>query len=91
MLKAWSRPLWGICFTDKDGRQSLIGEGWAAHRLVGAPDAPLRALLFCNRSAARDWCRDKMQKWTGDEVTANWRVRPVRVVESVTPATEPTP
>lgn len=88
MLNAWSRKFWGVCFTDRDGRQHLIGEGWAAHRLTRATDAPGRALLFMSRREARNWCRERLRQWSsGDAITAQWRVSPVRVVESVTPTT----
>lgn len=86
----WDRPLWGVKFTGSrtDDEPLLIGSLWVA----GAPvipyiGEPTRALLFCTRDQARAWCAEKMREWrTGradDDIVMRWRVRPVRVRETV--------
>lgn len=88
---SWDRLLWGIVFQSHKGDEPrLIGWLWASN-LGGTPyeGEPTRALLFTSRKAARDWCADTMRKWREnrqqDDSVWAWRVRPVRVRESVTP------
>lgn len=85
----WDRLLWGVQFTGSSTKdQMLIGGLWAAD-LGGAPylGEPTRALLFCTRQQARDWCAQKMSRWRDhrqpDDIVTRWRVRPVRVRETV--------
>jgi hypothetical protein len=66
----------------------LIGGLWHDEaRMFGAGYAgePTRALLFCNRREARHWCAETNRRWqaTNDPIQQSWRVRPVRVRETV--------
>ena len=88
--KAWNRVLWGVLFTTghKHHEPVLIGALWARD-LGGVPyqGEPTRTLLFTSRAAARAWCASKLEIWRagrskGDFVL-RWRVRPVRVRETV--------
>ena len=80
----WTRKLWGVHFIGADGEPILIGATWHDHVLREAkpyPGEPTRALLFCTRRDAWDWCVGKNADYRRDGW--KWRVRPVRVVESV--------
>lgn len=86
----WDRLLWGVEFTvwRAGVAPTLIGNIWAIDQ-GGAeyPGEPTRALLFCSRKHARRWCADTMQGWREKSapggVLRKWRVRPVRVRETV--------
>lgn len=75
-MTSWIRRLWGVEFSGKLTRPHLIGSLWAA-RASTYHEEPTRALLFCTRKQAREWCKSKNQ------CCADWRFRPVRVVETV--------
>jgi|SRR5579884_2145793 len=85
----WNRRLWAVRFSDSDGRSFLIGSSW--HRAnntanAGYPGEPTRALLFCTRKHAREFCAEKIKsaRLTGG-VCEKWRYTPVRVRETVRP------
>lgn len=89
-VRRWNRLLWGVVFSSgpADREPMLIGGLWAAD-LGGEPYAgePTRALLFTTRGAARQWCAKTMAKWREgrqrDDCVSRWRVRAVRVRETV--------
>lgn len=89
-LRRWDRLLWGVHFigSARDKTPMLIGGLWADD-LGGKPYAgePTRALLFCTRAQARDWCAETMRKWRDgrhrDDCVTRWALRPVRVRETV--------
>lgn len=89
-VRRWDRLLWGVQFTGsaRDDAPMLIGGLWATD-LGGQPyhGEPTRALLFCTRAQARDWCSETMRKWRDgrqrDDCVTQWVVRPVRVRETV--------
>lgn len=90
-MKSWDRLQWGVAFTGSlDEQAILIGATWAREfQTKPYPGEPTRALLFCTRKQARDWCLGKMAQWRdGREKTdpvCRWRVFPVRVREVVEP------
>jgi hypothetical protein len=85
--KPWNRLLWGVKFTGslRDDEPMLLGNLWmAGEPVIPYVGEPTRALLFCTREQARAWCARKMREWqSGDEITRRWRVRAVRVRETV--------
>lgn len=88
--RRWHRLLWGVQFTRSrdDDAPMLIGGLWhdEARKFNGFYEGePTRALLFCTRREARHWCTDTNRKWqaTKDPIQQRWRVRPVRVRETV--------
>lgn len=90
--RRWDRLLWGVLFTGAmaDDPPMIIGGPWhdESRHFGFYPGEPMRALLFCNRAEARSWCADTMRKWRSDcrqpdDVVARWKVRPVRVRETV--------
>jgi hypothetical protein len=90
MSNCWDRLLWGVEFTGSrdDDEPMMLGRIWA-HDWASTPypGEPTRALLFTSRDAARKWCAKTMAEWregrSRDDVVARWRVRPVRVRETV--------
>jgi len=91
MKPAWDRPLWGILFTGslRDDDPMLIGCLWDSEFRTGNKPydgEPTRAMLFCTRKTAAAWCKKTNAEWRkrpkGDFVRA-WRVKPVRVRETV--------
>lgn len=88
--RQWNRLLWGIDFST-DGRSGpwdLIGDAWVpTESMMPYPGEPRRALLFCSRQQARDWCSETMARWRDSpmmyEHSRNWIMRPVRVRETV--------
>ncbi len=56
----WNRLLWGIEYVSTKSKPVLIGAFWD-DRVFGRGDfydgEPTRALLFCTRQSARDWCK----------------------------------
>lgn len=88
----WDRKLWGVSFSGTLGESILIDETWDQYRAgeVGIPGEPIRALLFITRTAARDWCKAKMQRYKErndrceETGCTKWRFKPVRVRELVT-------
>lgn len=88
----WDRLLWGVEFTGSrtDDEPMLIGRLWAADwartTSLPYPGEPTRALLFTTRELARQWCAETMANWRAggrDECVSRWRVRAVRVRETV--------
>lgn len=68
----------------------ILGSHWDDHYWQDAPTVHRgvieisRALLFPTRVLARAWCDTRMAKWAGrQDCMAKWRVRPVRVRETV--------
>ena len=75
----WDRLLWGIVFMSRGASLPiLIGHSWD-YTLPGGQGI----LTFKTRTAARAWCKTKMEKWEGNLSLRTWRVRPVRVRERV--------
>lgn len=86
----WHRLLWGVAFESMGGDHDamLIGSLWADDlKSIRYEGEPTRALLFCTRAQARAWCAKKMAGWregrTARDPVMTWRVRPVRVRETV--------
>lgn len=81
---SWNRLLWGVELSSPLSKPKLIGSLWHGQTPYPYPDEPTRALLFCTRKAAREWCRAEMAKcaWRCD-YCSDWRFRPVRVRETV--------
>ena len=79
----WNRLQWGVEFRSGKEKPHLIGSLWAWHDAVTHPDEPTRALLFCTRRYARQWCKETNAKWQQNPSIAHWRVKPVRVRETV--------
>ncbi len=83
--RGWRRLLWGVALTSHDERSILIGSLW--HRYPGQTSyegEPTRALLFCTRDQARQWCREREKSCAGrGDCCADWRFRAVKVVETV--------
>jgi hypothetical protein len=90
MTSTWDRLLWGVEFTGTrdDDEPMLIGRIWAPEWASSTfyPGEPTRALLFTTRAQARQWCVMTMAEWRNDrrdDCVSRWRVRPVRVRETV--------
>jgi len=86
---SWDRKLWGVQLVGvMRERPILIGQIWHdLHHRGLHKDEPTRALLFVSRSAARAWCKAKMDSYKDRpeyELTRKWRFRAVRVREKVT-------
>ena len=86
-MSNWNRRLWGIELTTArtNDKPTLLGCGWSegAHATPYFGE-PSRALLFTTRAAAREWCRSKMISYADRaDCCADWRFRPVRVVEKL--------
>ena len=78
---AWTRNLWGVEFKGamKEDPPMILGASWhgpSPHRYDGEPT---RALLFCTREQAREWCRDRRKRSEG----LGWTFTPVKVRELV--------
>lgn len=89
-VRRWHRLLWGVAFESVAGDHDamLIGSLWADDlKSIRYEGEPTRALLFCTRAQARAWCAKKMAGWregrTASDPVMTWRVRPVRVRETV--------
>lgn len=85
--RAWDHLYWGVLFKNHDPAEApiLLGEGWAESRPWSfAGEAPPRALQFRTRRAAQAWCNERNRAWrTRNDILRHWRVRPVRVRETV--------
>lgn len=86
----WDRMLWGIEFSVSahDEEPMLIGTLWASDIDRNPyPGEPTRAMLFCTRKEARAWCARRMAEWREDrpscDIVRRWRMRVVRVRETV--------
>lgn len=86
-MKGWCKELWGVQFTGsiKDNKPMLLGTAWhESGRFAQYAGQPTRALLFQTREDARAWCQDQRRKNEGrNDCCAQWRFKPVRVVEIV--------
>lgn len=89
-VRRWDRKLWGVEFTSSrtDDAPMLIGRLWATEWASSNPypGEPTRALLFTTRELARQWCAATMEMWRKgqrDDCVSRWRVRAVRVRETV--------
>jgi hypothetical protein len=90
-MRAWRALRWGIAFTSGTGSSFLLAEWWhdgyRNRRPLIDGETP-RCLLFHTRATARTWCETENAKWAkypqGD-TCRSWRVRPIRVVDSVAP------
>lgn len=86
--KPWSRQLCGVTLRSWNGRAMLLGASWLdEYRKRGQyPGEPRAALLWCSRSHARAWVRNKME-WVrarpAGDVCREWRFTVVRVTETV--------
>ena len=74
---AWNRKLWGVEYVSAKGEAHLCDSTWDNHVGESYAGEPARALLFCQRAAARLWVRRFGQLQAG----ACFRV--VRVRETV--------
>ena len=83
----WDRKLWGVEFhgSMKEDKPFLLGASWDSNRHPERYNGePRRALLFCTRAHAREWCRAKMAGYDGsDDIVSKWRFVPVPVMETV--------
>ena len=86
-MRMWNRKLWGVEFSSPRGKPMLIGSFWDNnHKPTPYEGEPTRALLFCTRAQARNWCAEmyaEYAKYPHGHCCASWRFRPVRVVETV--------
>lgn len=78
---SWNRNLWGVEFKGgmKEDPPMIIGAAWLhpmPHRYEGEPT---RALLFCTRELAREWCRNRRER----SKDLGWTFTPVKVRELV--------
>jgi hypothetical protein len=78
----WDRNLWGVEFRGrfKEDPPTLIGQAW--HKAEGKNLyiwEPTRALVFCTREQAREWCKKKNE----GSAHLGWRFIPVKVRELV--------
>jgi hypothetical protein len=86
----WDRLLWAVKMYPPVGVESpyLLGEVGDATRPAQAAHVPMRILLFTARRDAREWCRAHNATWRArSDSLRKWRVRPVRVRETVTEVT----
>ena len=83
---AWDRILWGVEFRcrDKDDPPIILGTLWDPVDRSGHDGEPSRALLFCTRKQARDWCRGRNER----DAYLNWKFTPIKVRERVEKVTE---
>jgi hypothetical protein len=79
----WNRQLWGVELIRslKEDKPVILGKAWDRTRSEDTPykGEPTRALLFCTRSEAREWCRNKQ----ADTAHMRWRFVPIKVREIV--------
>jgi hypothetical protein len=81
---SWDNKRWAVEFTGADGTKMIIGRAWASFRHDPYEGEPRRALLFCTRDQAREWCRGKLAEYAGrEDYCSEWRFRPVMVRETV--------
>ena len=83
--RPWNRRLWGAVFF-ASGDALLIGEGWDHEPVPHHPGVPTRPMLWTTRAAARAWCAAQNQRYVNyptGHVCHTWRMRPVRVRETV--------
>ena len=85
---AWDRILWGVEFRGRDKEEPpiILGTLWhdQPHRRYFHEDEPTRALLFCTRKQARDWCRQSNER----DGHLDWKYTPIKVRERVAKITE---
>lgn len=83
---SWNRKFWGIVLHTNDRDPMLLGSLWAGgNQLVRYDDEPTRALLFCSRKKAREFCRKRNEYYKDHKSNTlnKWRVKVVRVIEKV--------
>ena len=78
----WDRLLWGVLLHSQ-AEPLLLGAVWHEAEFGGYAGEPSRALLFCTRRQAREWCATWNAKETASGTSVRWRVSPVRVRETV--------
>lgn len=91
-VRGWSHLRWGVVFLTPESetgyRARMIGSLF--HDEAGKspyPGEPTRALVFHTRRDAREWCEAENAKWRDypvGHICRNWRMRVVRVRETVT-------
>ena len=80
----WNKKLWGVEFSSPRSKPTLVGRSWYLPQTEPYKGEPTRALLFCTRATAREWCRITQAKYASRaDVCKDWRFRPVRVTEKV--------
>jgi hypothetical protein len=79
----WVRMHWAIVFKTNFDRYSMIGTTWDKRGREVPKTEPTRPLLFRTRKQAVDWCREQNAYWHSTDYGKKWRVKPVRVIESV--------
>ena len=78
--------MWGVLFTGGDAKPLLLGSLWNEVCRKGPiyDGEPTRALVFQTRESARNWCHEQMDKYKDrNDLLAQWKFRPVRVIETV--------
>ena len=83
---AWDRILWGVEFRGRNKEEPpiILGTLWDDQPRCFHEGEPTRALLFCTRKQARDWCRRSNER---DE-RLDWKFIPIKVRERVEKITE---
>lgn len=84
----WRRAFWGVMFVTRQDKPHLIGSLFDndERTCTRRPSEPTRALLFCTRRQAREWCRARNAEYASrrpGDICRNWRFRVVRVIETV--------
>ena len=83
-VRPWRKLLWAVETYSPLSRPHLIGRLWHDSTPKPYDGEPTRALLFCTRKDARAYCRAEHDKYRGrQDCCADWRFRPVRVLETV--------
>lgn len=79
---ALDRPLWGVEFKGRTAEPPIIiGAMWHSEYRSNAhyKGEPTRALLFCTREQAREWCRERKER----SKDLGWKFTPIKVREVV--------
>lgn len=84
----WRRKFWGVEFCNSRGEVHLLCTLWGkgGRDQASYTGEPARALLFCTRAQAREWCaarRAGYANYPDHHVCRAWRWRVVRVLETV--------
>ena len=87
LTREWNRTFWGVQFISDLENEApiLLGSLWRTEvRNVPYPDEPSRPILFRTRSAARNWCKTRMEENSKRlDFISRWKFRPVKVREQV--------
>jgi hypothetical protein len=78
----WDRKFWGVEFKGgmKEDPPMILGAAWLHGKSPRRYDGePTRALLFCTREQAREWCRNRRER----SKDLGWKFTPVKVRELV--------